>query len=104
MDYRKMEKHLNLRAIFANLMFNILAAVGVFAATYLITHSIGMAVLYTFVSWSITLSLSAGYWIWYLFKKIKGKKSTKRNVAYFLVIMLISVLVILWWVLKVIGI
>ena len=104
MDYRKMEKHLNFRAIVANLLFNILAAVGVFAATYLITRSISMAVFYTFVSWSLTLSVSAGYWIWYLFHKIKGKKNTKRNVALFLVVMILSVLVLLWWVLKFIGI
>jgi hypothetical protein len=103
MDVRKMEKRLNLRAIMANLMFNVLAAAGVFAATYLILHSISAAVFYTFVSWSLTLSLSAGYWIWYLFRRIRGGMTLKKNIACFLVIMVFSALVMIWWALQVIG-
>ena len=103
MDYRKMERHLNFRAIFANLLINILAAAGVFAATYLILHSVSAAIFYTFVSWSLTLSLSTGYWIWYLFRKIRGGMTLKKNIACFLIIMVFSALVMIWWVFHVIG-
>lgn len=99
-----MEKSLNFKAIFGCLALNLIAAGGVFAATYTVTGDVNRTILYTFVSWSITISLSVGYWVWYLFRKVKTNKKTKRSIAYFLVIMLATALLLVWWIVNVLRI
>jgi Kef-type K+ transport system membrane component KefB len=101
MNFRRMEKRLNFKAIFTSLILNLLAAAGVFLATFFVTGDIIRAIFYTFVSWSITLSLSVGFWIWYLFRKVKADNKTKRNIAYFLIIMLATALILVWFVLSI---
>ncbi len=95
-----MERQLDFKAIFECLSLNIIAAAGIFMATYSLTGSTYLAIMYTFISWSVTISISGGYWIWYLFRKIKADKTEKRNVAYFLAVMLASALLIVWWIMS----
>ena len=104
MDLRKIEKKLDVKAIFRSVFLNLIIAGLVFFSTYFISSNVLKAFYYMFITWSLTLSLSAGYWVWYVFKKIKAKSGTKRCISYILVAILLASLVLVWYVLFTFGV
>jgi hypothetical protein len=103
MNIRRIERGINFRAIISCVILNVLAAAGVLASTYVATGSPARAIFYTFISWSVTLSISSGYWMWYLFKRTKAGTKTKRNIAYLLVILSATALLLVCWVVSTIN-
>jgi Kef-type K+ transport system membrane component KefB len=98
MNLRKVKRGLDFKAIFGCVSLNLLAAGAVFAATNIVTGSMLRAIFYTFVSWSVTLSISTGYWLWYLFRETKADRKTKHIIAYSLVIMSLTALLLVYWI------
>ena len=99
-----MERYVNTRLILATFLFNVITAVIVFFAVSLITNNTFTAIFYTFLSWSMTVSLSVIYWIWYLYKKVKAKKRVKNGIALFLVALFVFILMIVIWTVNILKI
>jgi hypothetical protein len=89
-----MEKYLNLKAIIACFSLNVIIALIVFSAAYLLIGDAFLTVFYTFISWSLTVSLSVIYWIRYVYKNVTADRHTKKIITLFLLIMLAIMLII----------
>ena len=100
MNLRKAENYINVRLIVLTFLFNVVTAFIFLLSVNFLTGDIFTAILYTFISWSVTVCLSVIYWIWYLHKKIKVNKAVKRSATMFLIAMYIIILVIVLWTLN----
>ena len=72
MDWKKMQVTFSWKPILYCTGLNLAAAAAVFLASFLVTGSVVLTVFYTLFAWTITVTASFLYWIWWFFENIKN--------------------------------
>ena len=91
--YKSIEKNIEVKKIVLCWLFNVIAAVVVFATSMLTLGSPVFAILHTFVAWAITLTASIVYWLIWIQNKIKGKQMVKIGASSVVILFFLLALV-----------
>jgi len=93
MDWRKMQVKFSWKPILYCTGLNLIVAASAFLASFYLTVSIPLTVFYTLFAWTITVTVSFLYWIWWFFAKIKN---VPRKIQYAFVSVMVFLLVGEW--------
>ena len=100
--YRDLEKRFSITPIVYRWWLNFIAALAVFNLSMYIFGDIFLAIMYTLVAWTITLTISIVYWLMWVQNKIKGGKNVKIVASSAIMIMFVIALVFIFRVLTMI--
>jgi hypothetical protein len=87
MDWKNMQTTFSWKPILICVGLNLAAAGITFLSSLLLTASVYLTIFYTLFAWTITVTASFLYWIWWFFENIKNVPS--RIKKGFTVVMLI---------------
>jgi len=94
--YRKYEKALDVKPVISCWAFNIIAALLVFATSWIIFSDVFVTVFYTLASWAFTMSLSVIYWVSWIGARIKASHKMKISVIAFIMILYAIGMIVVW--------
>ena len=93
--YHKMEKRFSIKPIVYCWWFNFIAVLAVFNLSMYLSVDMLLTIMYTLLTWTVTLTISIVYWLMWVQKKIKGGKNVKVVASSAILIMFIIALLFL---------
>ncbi len=97
--YRELEKRFAIKTIVYCWWFNFLAALAVFNLSMYLSGDMLLSILYTLVTWTITLTMSIVYWLMWTQRKLKGGKNVKIVASSVILVMFVIALLFIFRVL-----
>jgi hypothetical protein len=100
--YRQLEKRFAIKTIVYCWWFNFLAALAVFNLSMYLSGDMMLAIMYTLVAWTMTLTVSIVYWLMWIQRQMKGGKNVKIVASSVILVMFVVALLFIFRILALI--
>jgi hypothetical protein len=94
--YRSVEKRFDIKPIVYCWWFNFFVALSTFVLSIYIYSNMLLAIMHTFLAWTITLTISIVYWIMWIQHRIKGNQRIKYIASSSVIVMFLIALIFIF--------